>query len=576
MIKRFFAPVQWQRWRFIFVSLRYIQFGIQGIIVATAMQQMIDGISVNNYRLVFTWLFVMAGLFLLGDLPAYLFRQADNKMSWNIESYLYQHYVGKYVVGDNNKFESLGTGRINNIMNKGISHWTRILWGIPSELVKVVVTVVGGFIVVGINLGLVGFLIFMAIFASSFVFIQFANKQLAVLRKERRDIYTEQDRNTTRLVMSKFEVLQNNKFPYEKGKIAAFYDMLYTLRKRESIKMIMTFDLQKIVFTILRIGIMYYVISNISTGLFTIGDLALFWMILNQIYGSIMDLNFYITNAHQSTIYIKKLWDTFDEIPALPGYNTGNPFILSRGDIILDDITYTYGKGEVLENFSITIKWGSKTAFVGISGSGKSTIIKLIAGYIHPQVGSVIVDWQTLPNDKSKKHISLASYYKHIWYLTQEPNIFDGTIYENLIYALDRTPSMQEVEDVIEWSQCQFIHEFPAGIETQIGEKGIKLSWGQRQRLAIAKVMLKNPDIIILDEPTSALDSFSEEEVTKAFNNLFEWRTVIIIAHRLQTVKKADRIIVLDHGKVVEEGNHESLVQSGGVYAKMLELQSGF
>lgn len=299
-------------------------------------------------------------------------------------------------------------------------------------------------------------------------------------------------------------------------------------------------------------------------------------MLLNQIHQNVQELNNYVTSIHQELTYVDKLWETFDNSDEIRWYYGWKEFIMNRSDIKLDNVTYNYGKGAVLESFSLAIEGGKKTAFVWISGSGKSTIVKLIAWYIYPQKGEILIDNQALPSMKNDNYISLQSYYKHIGYLTQEPNIFDGTIHENLTYALDYDPTDEELNSAIQASQCQFIYEFPDGLKTEIGEKGIKLSWGQRQRLAIAKVMLKNPDIVILDEPTSALDSFSEEEVTKALNNLFEWRTVIIIAHRLQTVKKADRIIVLDHGKVVEEGNHDSLVKSGGVYAKMLELQSGF
>lgn len=125
-------------------------------------------------------------------------------------------------------------------------------------------------------------------------------------------------------------------------------------------------------------------------------------------------------------------------------------------------------------------------------------------------------------------------------------------------------------------AKCEFIYDLPQWVDTEIGERGIRLSGGQRQRLAIAKIFLKDPEIIILDEPTSALDSFSEEAITEAMHNLFENRTVIIIAHRLQTVKHADDIIVLDHGEVVERGTHHELVSQSGSYATMLELQSGF
>jgi ABC-type multidrug transport system fused ATPase/permease subunit len=170
--------------------------------------------------------------------------------------------------------------------------------------------------------------------------------------------------------------------------------------------------------------------------------------------------------------------------------------------------------------------------------------------------------------------IALKTYYPYIGYLTQEPMIFDGTIKNNLLYSLpDKTASTitdQQLHEVLKNAECDFITD----LNTEIGEKGIRLSGGERQRLAIAKLMLKNPEIIILDEPTSALDSFSEEAITRALDCLFKNKTVIIIAHRLQTVKKADVIIVLENGKIIEQGTSVELIEKNGQYKKMLELQS--
>ncbi len=207
---------------------------------------------------------------------------------------------------------------------------------------------------------------------------------------------------------------------------------------------------------------------------------------------------------------------------------------------------------------------------VGLSGSGKSTLVKLIAGYLHPIDGAILVDGQNLAQ------VKLRDYYAHIGYLTQDPSVFDGTILENLTYGARSEVSDEALKNAIEMAQCEFIYEFKDGLTTEIGEKGVRLSGGQRQRLAIAKIFIKNPEIIILDEPTSALDSFSEEKINIAFHNLFQNRTVIVIAHRLQTVKEADEILVLEHGEIVERGNHTELVNQNGIYAKMLELQSGF
>ena len=156
--------------------------------------------------------------------------------------------------------------------------------------------------------------------------------------------------------------------------------------------------------------------------------------------------------------------------------------------------------------------------------------------------------------------VKLSDYYTHVGYLTQDPSVFDGTIRENLTYALSREPLQEELDQAISGANCDFVHQFEKGLDTEIGERGVRLSGGQKQRLAIAKIMLKNPDIVLLDEPTSALDSFNEEQVNTALENLFRDRTVIVIAHRLQTVKSADRILFFENGKIVEDGTHEALV----------------
>jgi ATP-binding cassette, subfamily B, bacterial len=255
------------------------------------------------------------------------------------------------------------------------------------------------------------------------------------------------------------------------------------------------------------------------------------------------------------------------------GYNEGTTFVHSNGTIELQNTSFQYSSEstEVLQDFTLSIAGGSRVAFVGRSGSGKTTIAKLIAGYMRPTSGKVLVDGQDLAT------VALKSYYPSIGYLTQEPMVFDGSIRDNLLYSVsDSETSEIDILAALQKAECQFVLKAEKGLDTQIGEKGVRLSGGEKQRLAIAKLLLKNPEIVILDEPTSALDSFSEDAVTRAMNELFVGRTVIIIAHRLQTVKSADRIIVLDAGKIVEEGTHQSLIQEGGTYARMLEMQSGF
>lgn len=266
---------------------------------------------------------------------------------------------------------------------------------------------------------------------------------------------------------------------------------------------------------------------------------------------------------------LEQIWHYFDPLPDLYGYEEWIEYVHKTGSVKLQKISFSYDKNSVLENFDLEFEAGKKTALVGASGSWKTTIMKLVSGHLRPESWKILVDWQNL------KETSLKSYFSHVGYLTQEPSVFDGTIKENLLYGAKGNVSDEEMQKALEMAECDFVFDFPNGMETEIGEKWIRLSGGQRQRLAIAKIFLKNPKIILLDEPTSALDSFSEEKISKALHTLFSGRTVIVIAHRLQTVKEADRIVVIEDGKIVEDGNHISLVEKKGIYARMLELQSG-
>ncbi len=289
----------------------------------------------------------------------------------------------------------------------------------------------------------------------------------------------------------------------------------------------------------------------------------------------------FFKNFTKDFIDIEKMWGFFDNTPEMKWYDTWKDFEYKNWKIEIENLTYWYSENKpVFENFDLKLKWWKITAFVGNSWSWKSTLVKLIAWYIRADSWNIIVDDQKINN------IKLKSYYKNIWYLTQEPSVFDWSILDNLMYWVnleknvgnENFHSLQEdrIKKIIKQSKCEFIYDLEDWINTEIWERWVRLSWGQKQRLAIAKIFLKDPQIIILDEPTSALDSFSEEQITYAMHNLFKWRTVIIIAHRLQTVKDADDIILFENGDIKERGTHKELVKLKGQYNKMLELQSGF
>ena len=268
---------------------------------------------------------------------------------------------------------------------------------------------------------------------------------------------------------------------------------------------------------------------------------------------------------------VQNLWDFFDSTPQIVGYEEGNTFEHKKWKIQIKNLSFGYDdENLVFKDFSLKILWEKVTAFVGPSWWGKSTLVKLIAGYIRASSWEIMVDGQKL------SETSLKSYYKDIWYLTQEPSVFDGSVRENLLYAVKENVDESKLREIITQAHADFIYELPEGLDTQIGERWVKLSGGQKQRLAIAKIFLKNPKIIILDEPTSALDSISEKKITQAMHNLFQERTVLVIAHRLQTVKHADDIVVIQNWELLERWTHKELVKQKWFYKEMLDLQSWF
>ena len=281
-------------------------------------------------------------------------------------------------------------------------------------------------------------------------------------------------------------------------------------------------------------------------------------------------IEFYKNITKDFTV-IENLWTFFDNTPQIEGYDTWKDYLWLNWTYEVINLKYAYVKNkDVFEKFNLKIEGWKKLAIVWPSWWGKTTLIKLLSWYIKQDSWDIIID------NQNTRDISLKSYYENIWYLTQDPSVFDWSVYDNITYSIDNEIDESELKTIIKLSKCEFIYELPKWINTEIWERWVKLSWWQKQRLAIAKIMLKNPKIILLDEPTSAMDSFNEDDVNQALYNLFKWKTVIIIAHRLQTVKHADRIIYIENWNIVEDWTHSELVKLWWKYKKMLDLQSGF
>lgn len=283
------------------------------------------------------------------------------------------------------------------------------------------------------------------------------------------------------------------------------------------------------------------------------------------------DLSETYVGMTDAIVHIEQLWKKLDDAPRTPNLTKGEPYSFLSGDIEFSNVSFSYLENRsVVSNFSYRFEAGKRYALVGESGGGKSTVMKLASGFLFPTSGSVKID------GFDTKTVNLSTLYPHIGYLSQDPSVFDGTIRDNLAYGSQSEATEEQIHDALEKAEASFVFQFPEGLDTEIGERGVKLSGGQKQRLAIAKTFLKNPSVLFLDEPTSALDSLSEEAITKSFEGLFENKTVLIIAHRLKTVQQADVILVIENGAVAESGTHAELLAKNGKYARMLAAQTHF
>jgi len=216
-----------------------------------------------------------------------------------------------------------------------------------------------------------------------------------------------------------------------------------------------------------------------------------------------------------------------------------------------------------LHDINLEAMPGEVVALVGPSGSGKTTVVNLLTRFYDPNEGRILIDGVDLRN------LQLKSYRRHVGIVPQEPFLFSGTIQDNICYGKGWATADEVEEAASQANALEFINELPEGMETQVGERGSALSGGQRQRISIARALLKDPDILILDEATSSLDTKSEQLVQQALDRLMQGRTVFVIAHRLSTIQNADKIVVLNQGRIVEIGDHETLMAKGALYASL-------
>jgi len=307
---------------------------------------------------------------------------------------------------------------------------------------------------------------------------------------------------------------------------------------------------------------------NVSEGEMTLGDFVLINAFMMQLFMPLNFLGFVYREIKGSLANIENLFGLLDKAPKVEDASDAKELAIDQADISFNQISFAYNsKRPIIKEISFKVKGGEKVAVVGESGSGKSTLVKLLFRFYDVDSGSITVDSQAIST------VTQHSLRQHIGIVPQDTVLFNDTLFANINYG-NPSASKEKVMQAIDMAHLtKFVNSLPDGVNTVVGERGLKLSGGEKQRVAIARTILKNPQILVFDEATSSLDSQSEQAILTAINEVAKNRTSLVIAHRLSTIVDSDNIIVMSDGEIVEQGSHQQLLAKQGKYSNMWQLQ---
>ncbi len=562
----------WQyRWRLALGGVLMIISRLAGLVLPASSKYLVDEVIIKQRFELLKWIALAVGLstlvqsvtgFVLSQLLGVAAQRAITEMRKRVQAKIERLPVSY--------FDSTQSGQlISRIMNDADGIRNLVGTGLVQLAGSIVTAAISICVLFYLNWRLTSVtIVVLAVFGGM---LAYAFKKLRPIFRERNQINAEVTGRLTESlggirIVKAYTAEKREELSFSRGAHRLFRNIAKSLTGVSAIGAFSSLVVGAISVVMILIGG-----NSVMTGSMTIGDLTMYIFFTALMAFPIIELTSIgtqITDAFAGLDRIREILDmtTEDDEDAL---RQSLPNI--EGGITFENVFFEYDENAaVLEGVSFDSPAGTTTALVGSSGSGKSTILSLVLNFIQPKAGKILVDGVDL------QEIKLRDYRRHLGVVLQENFLFDGTILENVKFSNPQA-SFEEIREVCRIAYCdEFIERFEKGYETIVGERGVKLSGGQKQRIAIARALLANPKILILDEATSSLDSESEMMIQEGLNNLRKGRTTFVIAHRLSTIRSADKILVVEAGKIFESGTHEELLELNGRYKQLYDKQYQF
>jgi len=550
--------------------LALVSTAVISLILPIAVRRVVDGFETEAVELLdsyFAAALVIAALLAVGTgLRYYLVTRLGERVVADIRKAVFDRMISMSPAF----YEKLMTGEVLS----RITTDTNVILGVIGSSVSIaarnILILIGGLILLFVTSAKLAALVLLLV-PAIVVPIVLMGRRLRVLSRENQDWIANSSGNASEVLLS---VQAVQAYTHEGASRSRFGDVteraFLSAKQRIQLRALMTVLIISLVFIGI-VGVLWVGARDVRADVMSVGELVQFVIYAVMVAGGVGALSEIwgeLQRAAGATERLVELLEADDTVKD-PKAPVALPLPV-KGQVAFDDVVFNYPTRPdqaALDGVSFTVNPGETVALVGPSGAGKSTIIQLLLRFYDPQNGSVTIDGLDL------KSLERAAFRSHIALVPQEPVIFATTARENIRFGRP-TATDAEIEEAAKAAAAHaFLTTLPNGYDTEVGERGVMLSGGQKQRIAIARAILRDAPILLLDEATSALDAESERAVQDAFERLSADRTTLVVAHRLATVKKADRILVFDNGRVIANGTHDSLVSEDGLYARLARLQ---